>query len=450
MKQTIVKFVLAIAAFAIVGCQTPSNSSAVYFNQVHIAPHVDPTEVWVYIVFDRVAEKDKPFGLAHYTEHLVALNSIVGEDDSPARHANAFTSRASVGYHLKGSKQNLDAIIKKLTGVFDPLTVDPLFAKQEIDIVHREYDLGVINNVDHLAYEAMTPFLFKGNAIGNSVISTPRVIKTFSYDKAKAYFAATHLRSAAVLLVLGDVTKSEVLAATKASGLTPLTAESVTDIEPVTFKLDKAESKLFKYNHVSAERRMSYRKIVKLDNPINFDSLDFQTRLLSAILETNLPGGLAGPLRHDNFVASAYDVYIEPIDEEHIQFWFIATLDSGVTFEQLQSTFETAFKKSGEGIPDNTYKRVKQRTRHYWLDWEDNDAVTEWMQEHAQSRVFSLRTPSSKNVLKKLNEQVTLDDVNVLVKALQKPGRQSVAYIGKPIGGHTSNVSTSTKGESND
>ena len=434
MKSKGLALLLAVGITATTGCQTPPNNNAAYFNQVHVAPHVDPTEVWAYIVFDRVAEKDNPPGLAHYTEHLVALNSIVGETDSPARHANAYTSRTSVGYHLKGDKRNLNAIIKKLTGVFDPLTVDPLFAKQEIDIVHREYDLGVINNVDYLAYEVMTPFLFSGNAIGRSVISNPEIIKTYSYDKAKAYYAATHLRRAATLLVLGDVTKSEVNAAVKASGLSPLTAESITEIKPVEFKLAKAESKVFKFAHISAEPRMSFRKIVKLDKPINFDLLDFQTRLLAATLETNLPGGLAGPLRHDEFVASGYDVYIEPLDEQHIQFWIFATLGGGVTFEQLQSKFETAFKRSADGIPDNTFKRIKQRTRQYWLDWEDNDAVTEWMQDHAQRRVDMLRQPASKMTLKKLSEQITVEDINALLEALQKPGRQAVAHIGKPKG----------------
>ncbi len=434
MKSKGFALLLAVGFMATTGCQTPQNNNATYFNQVHVAPHVDPTEVWAYIVFDRVAEKDDPAGLAHYTEHLVALNSIVGESDSPARHANAFASQTSVGYHLKGAKENLNPIIKKLTGVFDPLTVDPLFAKQEIDIVHREYDLSVINNVDYLAYEVMTPFLYSGNAIGRSVISNPEVIKTFSYDKAKAYYAATHLRRAATLLVLGDVTKRDVHAAVKASGLSPLAAESITEIKPGAFKLDKAESKIFKFGHISAEPRMSFRKIVKLDKPVNFDLLDFQSRLLAATLETKLPGGLAGPLRHDEFVASAYEVYIEPLDEEHIQFWIFATLGGGVSFEQLQSTFETAFKRSAEGIPDDTFKRMKQRSRQYWLDWDDNDAVTEWMQDHAQRRVAMLRQPASKATLKKLTEQITVDDINDLLKALQKPGRQAVAYIGKPSG----------------
>lgn len=434
MKSKGLAFLLALGFIAITSCQPSPNNNATYFNQVHVAPHVDPTEVWVYIVFDRVAEKDNPAGLAHYTEHLVALNSIVGETDSPARHANAFASQTSVGYHLKGAKENLNAIIKKLTGVFDPLALDPLFAKQEIDIVHREYDLGVINDVDHLAYEVMTPFLYSGNAIGRSVISSPEIIRTFSYEKAKAYYAATHLRRAATLLVLGDVDKSEVYAAVKASGLSPLAAESITEIKPVVFKLAKAESKVFKFAHINAAPRMSFRKIVKLDKPINFDLLDFQTRLLAATLETKLPGGLAGPLRHDEYVASAYDVYIEPLDEEHIQFWIFATLGNGVTFEHLQSTFEAAFKRSAEGIPDNTFKRMKKRTRQYWLDWDDNDAVAKWMQEHAQRRVAMLRQPASKTTLKKLTEQITVDDINNLLTALQKPGRQTVAYIGKPNG----------------
>jgi len=119
---------LIILATALIGCtHESSDSGEVYFADVHISPHTDPTSVQAFIVFNRLAEKDKSGDLAHYTEHLVALNSIVDDVDSPDRHANAYAGFHTVGYHISGPKEDLPGIIKKLTGVFDPLTVKPDF-----------------------------------------------------------------------------------------------------------------------------------------------------------------------------------------------------------------------------------------------------------------------------------------------------------------------------------
>jgi len=399
---------------------------------VHISPHTDPASVQVFIVFNRLAEKGQSGDLAHYTEHLVALNSIVDDADSPDRHANAYADFHTVGYHITGPKEDLHGIVKKLTGVFDPLTVKPDFARQEIDIVLREYDFRTINNVDRRASKVATTFLFKGYEKGNSKLSTPQSIRTLSYEQAKAYHAVTHLRELAVLLVQGDVSDEEVTAAIRASGLAPIEAASIDEVKPDEFELAEPESKVFKFAVASAEPRIRYIKLVKLDEPVNYDLLHFQSRQLAAALETNLPGGFAGPLRYENFIARSFDVYIEPIDEQHILFWLEATLDSGVSFEQIQSSIAAALKTAGDGIPANTYDRVKKRTKQYWLDWEDEDAVTEWMETHARRRVKDLRQPATIDTLKNLSEQVTLNDINVLLKALQKPGRQATVLIGNP------------------
>jgi hypothetical protein len=239
------------------------------------------------------------------------------------------------------------------------------------------------------------------------------------------------------------VSDQEVSAAIKASGLSPIEAQSIIDVKPDPFELAEPESKVFRFAVASAEPRIIYRKLVKLDEPINYDLLDFQSSQLSAALHTNLPGGFAGALRYEKFIARTFGVSIVPIDEQHILFSLEATLDSGVTFAQIQSAVEVALKTAGDGIPADTYDRVKKRSKQYWLDWEDEDAVIEWMQMHARHRVENLRQPATVDALKKLSKQVTLNDINVLLKALQKPGRQATVFIGKP----SDAASTADKGE---
>lgn len=420
---------LAIIVVGCIGCKLDSKPASSYFAQIHIGEPVNEAQVQAFIVFDRMPELDVPAGLAHYAEHLVAMSALADDFRAADRHANAYTSATTVGYWVKGPKADLPLIIKNLTGVFNPISLDVDFANEEVDIVRREYDLRRINNIDYRAYEAMTPYLFEGNRIGGKPYSTPQSIAALDYEQAVTYYNKTHQQSSAVLLVLGDVTDAQVKKAVEASGIQPLT-NTATEIRPNTYTLAEHDAKNFTFEISSAEPRIIFRKLVALEPARNFDLLALQTAQLSAVLDTNLPGGIAAPLRYDNFIARNFELTIYPLDEQHIEIWFEANPDAGVTFRQLQLAFEDALKAAAKGIPESTYERVQARFNHYWVDWEDADATTEWMSSYARVRVTNLRTPLTLKELKKMTEQISISDINTLLKAMQEPGRQAVAYIG--------------------
>lgn len=429
MKLYKVILALVVVVASLIGYKFYSKSTPRYFAQIHIGEPETPTQVQAFIIFDRAPELDSPAGLAHYTEHLVALSALTDDFKAVDRHANAYTSATTVGYWVKGPKKDLPLMIENLGGVFDPISIDIKFANEEADIVLREYDLRSGDNIDYLAYKAMTPFLYEGNGTGNWLSSTPQSIASLDYEQAVAYYNATHQQSSAVLLVLGDVSITNVQKALKASSIKPLT-DTPAEIQPNSFGLVKPGIKNFTFKISSAEPRIIFRKVVSLDKPVSYDLLQFQTSQLRAVLDTNLPAGIAAPLRYDNFIARSFELSVLPLDEQNIEIWFIASPDNGISFKQLQSVFEDALKVAGNGVPASTYERVQARSKQYWVDWEDEDATTEWMSDYARSRVTNLRRPLPEKELKNISEQVSLSDINALLKALQKPGRLSVAYIG--------------------
>jgi len=400
-----------------------------YFADIHIGPPQNTSQVEVHIIFDRVPELDSPPGLAHYTEHLVAMNALIDDFNAADRHANAYTSSTTVGYWVSGAKDQLPVILENLGGVFDPISLDIRFANEEVDIVRREYDMRSINNLDHAVYMAMTPFLYEGNAVGGLSYSTPASIAMLDYDQAVTYYEATHQQRSAVLLVLGDVSKKEVQKALKGSSIKPL-KEPTAIVAPAPFNLAKPDKEQFRFRRKTAEPRIIFRKIVTLDKAIDFDFLQLQTAQLHAVLDSNLPGGIAGPLRYDNFLASSFELALIPVDEQNIEIWFEANPDTGVSFEQLQLVFENTLKAAGNGIPVSTYERVQARSEQYWVDWEDEKAITDWMSTYVKARVMNLRSPANVTELEKMAEQVSLEHINDLLAALQKPGRQAVAHIG--------------------
>ena len=294
--------------------------------------------------------------LAHYAEHLAWLPNI-GKGSRPEnRDSNAWTNDYAVGYWLAGPPEDLSDMLKRLKVVFDPLDLPREMAETERDIVLREYDWRMANNPDAQAAEEMEAFLYEGNAIAASVIGTPDQIRSLTYEDAKAFHAETHRPEHARLVVVGDVSKRDLRAAIKEAGFPDLDAARA-DVSPPKFSVGASESKTFLYPEPEAAPRMIWRKIVALPEPVDFDLLEAQAALGRDILDTNLPGGLAGPLRFDAFIATSFDISKTPIDERHVELFFSAEPDAGVSFATLQSAFEAALANSALGVPDTQLRQ---------------------------------------------------------------------------------------------
>ena len=368
--------------------------------------------------------------LAHYTEHLAWLPNI-GKDSRPEdRDSNAWTDDYAVGYWLSGPPEDLTDMLRRLKGVFDPIDLPRDVAETERDIVLREYDWRMADNPDAQAAEEMEPFLYEGNAIAASVIGTPEEIMALSYDEAKAFHAETHRPERARLVVVGDVTKGDLARAMTEAGFPDLDADRE-DIAPPPFTLAAPDTRTFRYPDPVKAPRMIWRKVVALPEAVDFDLLETQTTLLRDILDTNLPGGLAGPLRFDAFIAKGFSITLAPIDERHIELIFEAEPDKGISFEALQKAFETALASSAEGIPAETYDRVRDRFASYWPDWSDDEETGEWMADYTLDRVSTLREPLTQRQLRRLDGRLEAAGIDTLLSAIVGPGRTAVAFIGK-------------------
>jgi hypothetical protein len=379
------------------------------------------------LVFSRT---DFPGPLAHYAEHLVWLSYRGREARSLDRHSNAWTDKMSIGYSESGNPEDLPEMLRKLAKVFDPIDLPLDFAEQERDILLREYDLRMAGNAGNRASEEMDAFLYAGNPDAFSVIGTPAEILALTVADAKRFHAATHRPEFARLVTIGDVSSVDLSKALETSGFPELVSKSGA-IAPPPFELAAPESRSFIYPDAEAAPRIVWRKVVTLPKPVDFELLDLQARLLAQILDTNLPGGLAGPLRFDNMTARSFTIQIWLLDEDNVEIVFNGDPDSGIGFAQLQSAFEVALADVARGIPDETYARVRERFNSYWPDWMDSENVATWMADYTKERVRGLRQPLPEHHLRQRDEQLNKQDVESLLKALAGPGRIAVAYIGK-------------------
>ncbi len=367
--------------------------------------------------------------LIHYVEHLAWLNAIGGDRDAD-RHSNAWTNGYAVGYWLSGQPEDLTNLLSQLKGVFAPLDLPEDFAFEERDIVLREYDFRIAGNPVAQAAEAMNGFLYAGNPIAASVIGTPDQIAAFTYDQAKALHAETHRPTNAVLVITGDITERQLRRAMSEAEW-PAGVPAADVLNPPAFDLSATDLERFEVVNADAAPRLIWRKVVALPEPAQFDLLEAQTALLADILTTNLPGGIAGPLRFDAGIARAFNVSIWPIDEDNIEIEFFATPDSGVQLAELERAFDDTLAAIGaSGIPEETYTRVLGRFDGFWPDWADKDETAAWMADYVTSRVSILRQPLSERALKRLDRELSLHTTNALLRQLTGEGRTAIAYIG--------------------
>jgi hypothetical protein len=365
----------------------------------------------------------------HYTEHLAWLNGV-GGDRAADRHSNAWTSSHAVGYWLSGAPEDLPEVLETLSGVFDPIDLPRSFADEEREILLREYEFRMAGKPDAQAAVALDAFLYKDNAFADSPIGTPDQIRALEYDAARALHAETHVPEAARLVVTGDVTARQVRRAMRAADW-PAPEGDRPQVAPPPFDLAAPEATALTYPEADVAPRLVWRRVVALPKPVPYDLLEAQTALLRDILNTKLPGGLAGPLRFDAAIARRFDIGIWPIDEDNIEIRFAAAPDAAVSLSEVVTAFEATLSDiAAAGIPVATYSRMQGRFDGFWPDWSDADETARWMADYVLDRVSNLREPLTERELKRLHRGLSHNTINALLRQLAGEGRTAVAFIG--------------------
>lgn len=438
--------------------------------RVLVVPSEGPT-IEVHLIVPRTPA---PAGLAHYAEHLAWLNAVGRTARGADRHSNAWTGPHAIGYWLSGAPGDLPELVATLARVFDPIELPRDFADQERDIILREYDRALADNPDAQAAEAMSAFLYEGNEIAVSLIGTPEEIAALDQEAARAFHAATHRPETAVLVVLGDTTERRVrrilrgldlaaaapapsaegagapggALAASPGGATPARAASPASaggaappvaaasvfatpaFAPAPFVL-AAPGQLVLREGAAAAPRLVWRRVVALPEPQPFDLLEARSALLSDILISNLPGGLAGPLRFDAALARSFEIGLWPLDERHVELHLLAAPDAGLSLPDLAAAFETVLSEVAQaGIPEETHARVLARFETYWPDWDDPEETADWMGSYVLGRIEALRMPLGEGDLKPLGTALSAEDLTLLLRRIAGEGRTAMAFIG--------------------
>ena len=226
----------------------------------------------------------------------------------------------------------------------------------------------------------------------------------------------------AVLIVTGNISKTTLQKALRNLNFPKSTAA----LAPTPLSISEVGNKL-----VTADIQVArlggptlfYRKLIKRPPPPCSDAAfcDQAVRVLRAALDSSLPGGLADPLRFDNFFVRSFWFDLRAIGSKHLLIEFTAEPDLNISLSKSGTEFTTVFNEIiQQGIPKKTIKQIKKRFQGH-LD--DVLKRKNYRKNLLLDRVSNRRPYYGLTAEPRALRSVTAQKLNGLLTALGQSGR---------------------------
>jgi len=370
-----------------------------------------------------------PEGLSHYLEHLVFLQAYyAGSEQIHARWGNAFANPFITSYFNQSEQSDIDDMLLFVQGLFETPIENKGFAIRERSVVAREYDVGVSENPNRRILTKTRRTLYNNLPLTRSVIGTPKSISSFTLARAAHFHKRFYHPANSVLYISGALEKADAEV---------IVNEQFGDIEPGP--RHSAQWRKAKISEPS-DTVESFT-----DSQVNFERLYYQTlsewpedkrsaienwytlSLLQSVLDSALEGGVARPLRMDDFILRSFAIELNAYLSDYFELFFYAEPDNGVSLNQATTAInDTLSALAVTGISDATLERVRSRMlkTENRISGDDNSNY-----DRMSAQLASGLNPADSREHINHIQNVSLKDVNAMLRALADPMRRAVAHI---------------------
>ncbi|MCI0484150.1 MAG: insulinase family protein [candidate division NC10 bacterium] len=194
---------------------TLANGLRVLLVEEHKAPVVT-FHVW-YRVGSRNEQPGRT-GLAHLTEHMMFKGTLmVGGDEfnliimRNGGQDNAFTTQDYTGYYMTFPADRIHIPLELEPDRMVDLLLDPEEVTRERSVVMEERRLGTEDDPTGSLWEQLKAAAFDAHPYGNPVVGWMGDIRQLSPEDIHAFYKAYYIPNNAVLLVVGDFDRTELL-----------------------------------------------------------------------------------------------------------------------------------------------------------------------------------------------------------------------------------------------
>ena len=424
----LVIFVSARASAGLVELDTQTGFKSVYLSEDQ---SVSTVTVALFVLAGEV-DVQGPEGLSHYLEHLMFWHADnVNGDALHARGGNAWVNGIVTSYYNRSEPSDLADMLEFIERLYSQPALDEDFMIRERSVVAREYDLGVSENPDSRSYTEIRRGLYDRHPLSRSVIGTPESIHSLTIEQANEFHRSYYHPQNSVLFISGNLTPQVALTAVN-EHLGHL------DAGKPNVKKWRDENVVAGYDYTTefADDQVDYDRLIYLTLSEIRGTSDavnswYALKLLESILDSALTGGIARPLRMDNFILRTFELHLTMTMKDYFELSLFASPDRGVMLRQSTDAIaETLQSIAGKGIPEATLERVRNRmlqTEEREIDYRDSDYTR--LAEQLSAGIIPVTGDQHLNHI----NAVTLEDVSVLLDALADPTRRSIAHI-KPEG----------------
>lgn len=357
-------------------------------------------------------------GLAHYLEHLVYYNADKAHENGSIkeRHANAYTGGTYTSYVNNGRADQFENMLRNMAEVFKKPELKTEFAISEIDIIRREYEFRMSDNPRAKIRENLVRKIYGLNSYARSVIGSKEDHDNFTPQLAYAIHEQFYKPSNASLFISGNINKRKVK---------KLVAKYFNNLGGEQFQKQNIE---VSFNAPSSryveeiieekfnEARLIYLKEFSLPKGKTYEEISVAFDFLSAILNSTLEGGVAKPLRYDDYIVAGYSLYFEQTTSDRAMLSFSARPDNGVDVKTVLEKFEQVIFDIGEdGIPAKTFDRVRKREIANIEEYLDDSGFISGL---VMGQILNDKDVISSKQYLTYFKKVSLEDLNEIMKML--------------------------------
>ena len=179
---------------------------------------VESVTLGIWIKTGSIYEEKKYAGISHFVEHMMfketekrTYSDISREIDRIGGSINAFTGKEATCYHVKLVSSKLFEGADVLVDMVE----NSVFPKEEMNkeryVIEEEIKM-TLDSPEDLAHDLSTELIFKGNALGNSIIGTPSSLKRITQNVMRGYVKRRYTRDNIIVSIAGKFDEDEVVA----------------------------------------------------------------------------------------------------------------------------------------------------------------------------------------------------------------------------------------------
>ena len=388
--------------------------------------------------------KDTVPGIAHVLEHLKfksgGEHGLRALDKISGSNSNASTNWNYTRYDLSIDANHLAEAVTALSGITQPLNITPDDLTREKEIVKQELFQRYNGNPDTPFFLEFSAKLFEGSEMAVLPGGTQTSVESVQYADVLQFDAAHYQGSDSYLILAGPpLSEDTKIILEKAFPDSNQAKIEVNRKRNVSFfdaemrsagpflmakkSMSVAASQFTK--EASSEHITSTRLVYsKLSNGATSMTNILAAKIVEKAVASRLKEGLRDKIAEDAGLVSDYFFAITAETDNLWKQEFYGELSTGVAPEMVSQLVKSYLHSlAATGLSAESFERL--RTRYFLRDeWDDSDNRIEKLGDMAVNYGYSGAADEYQNL-----KQLTVQDVNGLLKILDADGREGVGIL---------------------